>query len=204
MNIGEYYSEHPFAEVYIASDPVAKERARLKKTRRVGEKSAYTPTRTKEFEKVVGWCARWAMRGKDMADGPVSVNLLVGIEPPRKWTSEMRRLLSEMPFFHTRDPDADNIAKSVLDGCTGIIWKDDNVVADLTIVKIWHEKPFVALDVYDLPDFQSIYTDDAEGLCAFIQDLNQRGNPFHQVMANIQSFEETPLAQAMRKRNGFH
>lgn len=38
-------------------------------------------------------------------------------------------------LYGKREPDADNLAKSFLDGMNGIIWIDDRQVTDLTIRK---------------------------------------------------------------------
>jgi Holliday junction resolvase RusA-like endonuclease len=41
-------------------------------------------------------------------------------------------------FLHQQKPDADNLAKAVLDALTGIYaWHDDDQVCELTVVKRW-------------------------------------------------------------------
>ena len=42
--------------------------------------------------------------------------------------------------------DVDNLAKGILDACTGILWRDDSQIVDLHIVKhITDQIPFVEL-----------------------------------------------------------
>jgi len=38
--------------------------------------------------------------------------------------------------WRAKKPDADNVAKAVLDACNGILWLDDNQVVDLRVLKI--------------------------------------------------------------------
>lgn len=72
----------------------------------------YTPPVTKEYEKLVGWVAKSV--GCRPVEGPVSVALSVYVKG---------RL------------DADNIAKSILDGLNGIAYEDDDQVVELMVRK---------------------------------------------------------------------
>ena len=55
---------------------------------------------------------------------------------------------------HAKRPDAENVAKAVLDAGTGVLWADDSQVARLVIEK-WigaqGERPFVEIKVRELP-----------------------------------------------------
>jgi len=72
----------------------------------------YTPPDTKEYEKLVGWVARCA--GCKPAGEPVAVVL---------------------DIYVRRKMDVDNVAKSVLDGFTGVAYEDDDQVIELLIRK---------------------------------------------------------------------
>ena len=94
----------------IPGRPVPKARPRLGVH---GRKAyVYTPPQTKEYEKLVGWVAKSA--GCRPVEGPVSVALSVYVKG---------RL------------DADNIAKSILDGLTGVAYEDDDQVVELLVKK---------------------------------------------------------------------
>lgn len=43
--------------------------------------------------------------------------------------------------YHGQRPDADNIAKSICDGCNQVVWPDDSAVATLQIEKQWSVQP---------------------------------------------------------------
>lgn len=96
--------------ITIPGRPVPKGRPRLGvRGRKV---FVYTPPATKEYEKLVGWVAK--VTGCRPVKMPVAVVLDVYIK---------------------RKLDADNIAKSILDGLNGIAYEDDDQVVELLVRK---------------------------------------------------------------------
>jgi crossover junction endodeoxyribonuclease RusA len=96
--------------ITIPGRPVPKGRPRLGVR---GRKAfVYTPPATREYEKLVGWVAK--SLGCRPVEGPVSVALSVYVKG---------RL------------DADNIAKSILDGLNGVAYEDDDQVIELLVRK---------------------------------------------------------------------
>ncbi|MDD3655055.1 MAG: RusA family crossover junction endodeoxyribonuclease [Desulfotomaculaceae bacterium] len=97
-------------KITVPGRPVPKGRPRLGVR---GRKAfIYTPPATREYEKLVGWVAKSA--GCRPVEGPVSVALSVYVKG---------RL------------DADNIAKSILDGLNGVAYEDDDQVVELLVRK---------------------------------------------------------------------
>lgn len=96
--------------LFIPGRPVPKGRPRLGVRGRTAY--VYTPTATKEYEKLVGWVAKAS--GCRPVEGPVSVTINV---------------------FVRRKMDVDNIAKSVLDGLNGVAYEDDDQVVELLVRK---------------------------------------------------------------------
>ena len=97
-------------KITIPGRPVPKARPRLGIQGRTAY--IYTPETTKEYEKLVGWVAKAA--GCKPVKAPVAVVLNVYIKCKL---------------------DADNIAKSVLDGLNGIAYEDDDQVVELLVRK---------------------------------------------------------------------
>jgi crossover junction endodeoxyribonuclease RusA len=96
--------------IIIPGRPVPKGRPRLGMR---GKKAyVYTPPVTKKYEKLVGWVAKSV--GCRPVEGPVSVSLNV---------------------YARGKLDADNIAKSILDGLNGIAYEDDDQVVELLVRK---------------------------------------------------------------------
>lgn len=92
--------------ITIPGRPIPKGRPRLGMS---GRKAyVYTPPKTAEYEKLVGWVAKCS--GCKPVAGPVSVELDVYVR-------------SRM--------DLDNVAKSVLDGLNGVAYADDGQIVEL-------------------------------------------------------------------------
>lgn len=96
--------------ITIPGRPVPKGRPRLGVRGRTAY--VYTPTATKEYEKLVGWVAKAS--GCRPVEGPVSVSMYV---------------------FCRGKMDVDNVAKSILDGLNGVAYEDDDQVVELHIWK---------------------------------------------------------------------
>jgi crossover junction endodeoxyribonuclease RusA len=84
----------------------------------------YTPLETRQYERLVKQCALVARPVGWRLDGRYHVT--IHVFAPDK-----------------RNRDLDNIAKSILDGCNGILWADDAQVDSLTITR--QSGPFQAL-----------------------------------------------------------
>lgn len=96
--------------ITIPGRPIPKGRPRLGIR---GRKAyVYTPPKTAEYEKLVGWVAKCS--GCRPVDGPVAVDLDI--------------------YVRIR-MDLDNVAKSVLDGLNGIAYQDDGQVVELLVKK---------------------------------------------------------------------
>jgi Holliday junction resolvase RusA-like endonuclease len=64
------------------------------------------------------------------AGNPVDLYVTTGAAIPKSWTKAQRKEVRD-----TRKPDADNIAKIVMDALNGVAWHDDAQIADLTVTK---------------------------------------------------------------------
>lgn len=94
-----------------------------------------------------GWKSCVAMAAKShtpdtLFEGPVNAALAFYFSRPKSHfrTGKNAHLLrDDAPAYHTSKPDADNLAKAVLDAMTqmGGWWRDDQQVAGLTVVKWW-------------------------------------------------------------------
>ena len=111
---------------------------------RGGTMRMYTDAKTLAYEDRVAFYSTQAMGDKDgPMHGPLRVFIVAYRQRPQKpgRNHECRsgRLLEgDGHRLCTSKPDADNIAKSVLDGCNQAgVWLDDVQVADLNVVKLW-------------------------------------------------------------------
>ena len=106
-----------------------------------GRVRLYTDARTAAYEDRVAWAAREAFGSMARLEGPVCVSIVTYRERPAKPARghESRSgLLCGEHRYCTAKPDADNVAKSVLDGCNlAGVWRDDVQVVDLRVLKLW-------------------------------------------------------------------
>lgn len=90
-----------------------------------------------------GWKASVAHEaGLAFADGPMPGPAYVSLEfyfarPKSHWTKNGNLTKSAPRVWHTQRPDADNLAKAVLDALKGIAFVDDVSVAVLRVSKLW-------------------------------------------------------------------
>ena len=72
--------------------------------------------------------------GRGLFTGPVEVSIVAWFPMPASWSKKKRR--EHEGRWHTQKPDADNIAKAVLDALSDH-WQDDCQVVILTVQKRW-------------------------------------------------------------------
>ena len=132
-------------EIIVPAVPVAEPR---KRTRVVGNFAThYTPTDSpvNAFKATVKLATQMAIASRSSFTGPVAIDLLFAF--PR--TAGQVWAKKPMPrLMHTKKPDADNLAKSVLDALNGLLWIDDAQVCSLTVTKVicsGDERPFVRI-----------------------------------------------------------
>ena len=99
----------------------------------------YTDQRTRGYEDEVRRAYKGA-RGP-MFQGPVEVEIYAFHAVPKSWNKAARTIALANQAAPMRKPDADNIAKIVLDALNGLAWRDDTQVAKLTIAKLYSGEP---------------------------------------------------------------
>lgn len=112
----------------IPGEPVAKGRPRV--TAVNGFARAYTPAKTANYEALVALAAQTA--GCPHYDGPLGITIYAYFEWPK---SSWRKREPRGVAVKGNGVDADNLAKSVLDGLIGVAYANDSQVADLEIRK---------------------------------------------------------------------
>lgn len=117
-------------EVVGEAVPKGRPRARLRgKTVQL-----YTPERTEIGEAYARLC--WVTQvGVTLLAGPLQVRIITRKRIPRSWPDYLQNAAARGRKRPTGKPDADNLAKLVLDALNGCAWLDDGQVVDLTISK---------------------------------------------------------------------
>ncbi len=120
--------------------------ARGKGRPRFGNGRTYTDTATQNAEAWVRLCAE-PVRPMVPLDGPLAVRIEVAVAVPASWSRLRRAAALAGTTRPTGKPDADNIAKLVLDPLNGLLFRDDAQVVELTVVKRYAEAPGTVMTV---------------------------------------------------------
>lgn len=118
----------------LSGEPRGKGRPRA--TVRAGFARMYTDAATRKYEASIGIAAARVMAGRAPLEGPLSVSLRVRLAPPKSMTKRQRAAVLSGEAAYFGRIDCDNAAKAVLDGCNGIVWRDDVQITRLFITKI--------------------------------------------------------------------
>ena len=116
--------------ITIPGTPVAKGRPRFTRSGH-----PYTPEKTKQYEETV--CRCWETQsGVSFPGGtPILASLCAYFPIPKSYSKQKKAALEGS--FHLSRPDADNIAKSVLDALNGLAYPDDSAVQLQVVHKIY-------------------------------------------------------------------
>lgn len=129
-------------EFEVIGEAVGKARPRV--CRSNGGVRAFTPQKTKDYERKV----RRAYL-EQVGPGPVSlekaleVEILIFVEPPKNTSKKRRDLMLSGGVRPTKKPDVDNVVKAILDSLNGVAYSDDKQVVSVRAEKWYAKKPFV-------------------------------------------------------------
>ena len=101
--------------------PVGKGRPRFTRTGHT-----YTPEKTAAYEEKVRLCWK-TQSGQGFAGGiPLKASIIAYFPIPK--SASKRKAEAMDGTFHTSRPDADNVAKAILDALNGYLYPDDSAV----------------------------------------------------------------------------
>jgi len=120
---------------HIDGDPVPKGRPKF--SSRAGFMRTYTPKKTVDYELQVKAAAQEAMGATEVLETPVGVYLYIRLPIPQSYSKKRKEACLSGKEKPIKKPDIDNLAKSILDGINGVIWKDDSQIVSLHITKVY-------------------------------------------------------------------
>jgi Holliday junction resolvase RusA-like endonuclease len=127
----------------IEGNPVPKGRPRFRRTKTFI--TTYTPKKTLDFEELVRKHSKEAMGPTDRLETPISVYLYFRLPIPQSYSKKRKEacLSGFDKPISMRQGDIDNLAKVVLDGMNGVIYKDDSQITCLHCTKVYSNVPGV-------------------------------------------------------------
>jgi Holliday junction resolvase RusA-like endonuclease len=117
-------------------DPIAKGRPRFT---RIGH--AFTPKRTRDYEKMVKEMCLSAWNGEPLS-GPVVLTVDFTIARPK----------TNKTTYHSQKPDCDNLLKAIQDSLNGVAFNDDSQIVCTSSSKKWGDSGLVEIIVESYDD----------------------------------------------------
>lgn len=118
----------------VSGDPQGKARPRFVNGR------VYTPQRTRDYEAEVRQAYMQTFKALNPIPGAVRLEVQADFRVPKSGKHQPAS-------WCLKRPDADNIAKAVLDALNGIAFADDAQVCDVRVVKRWADESQVTVKV---------------------------------------------------------
>lgn len=101
----------------------------------------------KELVKLVAW----ENKPQKLILEPLRLEVDVYLMPPKKYhTKPKQALISSGDLRPTTKPDIENLLKGIMDGMTGIIYRDDSLVVELVAKKFYSLTPRAEVRVIEL------------------------------------------------------
>lgn len=130
----------------VIGEIVGKERPRVN----MATGRVYTPNKTKDYEYLVQQYFRMQYPSYKTLKGRISINIVAYLKIPKSTSKAKMQEMLENKISPTKKPDADNIAKSILDALNNFVFKDDNQVSKIMVEKRFgeEEKAVVTIEEY--------------------------------------------------------
>ena len=114
---------------------VAEGKIKGKQRPRVTRWGTYTPKDTVNYENWVRLC--YQQQGGRMLNGEIKATIIAYFQVPKSYSKKRIQAIQEGKEYPCKKPDADNIAKVILDSLNKIAYSDDSQVTDLAVKKRW-------------------------------------------------------------------
>jgi Holliday junction resolvase RusA-like endonuclease len=134
--------------VEILGEPCSQGRPRF--ARRGKFVVAYDPPKSRSWKAAAQYHMKYVMCDRPPLSGPLRVLITARFTCPK---TDCRKRAPRPERWHAKKPDAENVAKAVLDAATGVVYLDDSQVAYLTVSKriaAQGAAPAVILEVEEL------------------------------------------------------
>lgn len=129
----------------IHGEPRGKGRPRIGVVR--GHARAFTDQKTRDYEDQVRAAAQAVMANQDQLEGAVWVRINVFMRIPASASKKKQAAMRDGAIRPCKTPDLDNVAKAILDGINGVVFKDDKQVCGIGCTKFYSDHPRVDVTV---------------------------------------------------------
>lgn len=135
-------------KITIPGSPIGKGRPKFSTFG--GYPKAYTPQKTANYENLVKMAFQ-ASGSKGYDKGIQLRAEITAYFPIPKSTSNKKRFeMLHGVIMHTKKPDADNVAKSILDALNGLAFYDDSQICELGVCKMYSDEPRAEVTIREI------------------------------------------------------
>ena len=99
---------------------------------------AITPKDTINYENWVRLC--YQQQDRRTLEGPIRATIIAYYKVPKSYTKKRVQAIKNGRQYPQKKPDADNIAKIILDSLNKIAYEDDSQIVELTVLKRYTEE----------------------------------------------------------------
>lgn len=125
-------------------------KVQAKQRPRFNGKFAYTQRETVAYENWVKTCYLEKYKSQKLLEKPLKVKIIAYYDIPKSTSKKKQKMMLDNEIFPTIKPDADNIAKSILDSLNGIAYLDDKQVVKLIVEKYYATIANVAVMIEEI------------------------------------------------------
>lgn len=121
----------------VYGEPVAKGRPRFSTRGKFVQ--TFTPDKTRTYEAEVAMMAKAAMGSSKPLDSALEAFIHLTFPIPQSYSKKRAEACLAGQEKHTKRPDADNVAKAIIDGMDQIVFLNDSQIVSLHIHKTYGE-----------------------------------------------------------------
>ena len=138
-------------DFYVMGTPVAMPRPRVVRTPS-GKTRTYNSSKSATYKQTIKLHAKSAMNKehKRMTERPLKVDITFVFAPPKSYTKKKLKAIEEGALYYTKKPDLDNLAKTILDACNNVVYKDDAQVVTLSLNKEYGRADHVKINIQEV------------------------------------------------------
>lgn len=132
----------------IPGEPKGKARPRFDSR----SKRTYTPSATKEYEKLISDTYRLHYSGLAFPEGALNLRIKAYFGVPKSDSAKTAIKKLANVIRPTKKPDMDNIVKIVADALNGVAFRDDAQIVDCMVRKFYSDSPRVEITIENIKE----------------------------------------------------
>lgn len=115
-----------------------------------GYSKAYTPVKTVNYENLVKIAFQQTGEQPFERETQLRADITAFFPIPKSVSKKKREEMNRGLLMHTKKPDCDNIAKSILDALNGLAYYDDSQICELSVYKMYSDEPRAEVVIKEL------------------------------------------------------